>query len=57
MLNKIIKYSSLTLITICVAIMFWFITINFLLNCQTWDKDLWTEKSSCVTIPMVLGIK
>ena len=57
MLNKIVRYSSLTLVTFCVAIMFWFIAINFLLNCQTWDQDLWTKNSSCITVPMILGFE
>ena len=57
MLNKIVRYSSLTLVTFGVAILFWFVAINFLLNCQTWDQDLWTKNSSCITIPMILGFE
>lgn len=26
-----------------------FTTVNWLTNCQSWDRELWTSESSCVT--------
>lgn len=33
------------------------ILVNYLLNCQTWDRSLWTPSSSCVTPLELLGIE
>jgi hypothetical protein len=26
-----------------------FVLLNWLMNCQSWDEQYWTETSSCVT--------
>tara|TARA_Y100000114_G_scaffold81943_2_gene75641 strand:+ start:709 stop:879 length:171 start_codon:yes stop_codon:yes gene_type:complete len=41
---------------LAMAFLIVFVVINFMLNCQTWDQDLWTDTSSCVTLGQFLGV-
>ena len=34
-----------------------FLFINLVLGCESWDKDLWTENNSCVTVGMLLDFQ
>ncbi len=33
-----------------------FVILNMIMGCQTWDRTLWTETSSCVTFRDMIGI-
>ena len=34
-----------------------FLLINVVLGCESWNKDLWTERNSCITPGMLLDFK
>ncbi len=34
-----------------------FLFINLVLGCESWDRDLWTENNSCVTVGMLLDFQ
>ena len=34
-----------------------FLFINLVLGCESWDKDLWTENNSFVTVAMLLDFQ
>lgn len=38
-------------------LLFEFIVINSVLNCQTWDSTYWDETNSCLTIPQMFGLR
>jgi len=44
-------------ISFSVALFMVFLFINVVLGCETWNKDLWTEHNSCITIGMFLDFK
>lgn len=39
--------ASMTLVS-ALGLALGFITLNWLTNCQTWDREQWTSESSCV---------
>ena len=43
--------------SLSVALILVFIFVNMILGCESWDKDLWTENNSCVTVGMLLDFQ
>lgn len=56
-MNKIGNLALAILMGTAILLMFEFVLINFILGCETWDKDYWTEYNSCVTISHMLGLE
>jgi len=53
---KLIEFFVGLGMTVVISFLIVFIVINFMLNCQTWDQELWTATSSCVTLGQFLGV-
>lgn len=48
-MKKILKALAAGVMVVGFALTTSFITANWLTNCQSWDRELWTADSSCVT--------
>ena len=46
-----------TAMILVVSFFLCFVIINLFLDCKSWDKELWTAYSSCITPPEMLGVK
>ena len=44
-------------LSLSVAFILVFIFVNMILGCESWDRDLWTENNSCVTVGMLLDFQ
>jgi hypothetical protein len=54
---KLIEFFVGLGMTVVISFFIVFIMINFMLNCQTWDQELWTAASSCVTLGQFIGVE
>jgi len=44
------------LMSLVVAWFIVFLFVNMILGCESWNKDLWTENNSCLTLSQALFI-
>ena len=49
-MSKVTNFILAVLLSVGIGLLVGFILINWILGCETWDQELWTETSSCVTI-------
>ena len=49
-MSKVINFILAVLLSVGIGLLVGFILINWILGCETWDQELWTETNSCVTI-------
>ena len=52
---KVIEFVVGGVMALAMAFLIGFVAINFMLNCQTWDQELWTASSSCLTVGQLFG--
>ena len=57
MLRSIMDFLFKIAVCLVMIIVVETIVVNYLLNCQTWDRTLWTPTSSCITPLELLGIE
>ena len=56
-MKKLIEIFLGGTLSLSVALILVFIFVNMILGCESWDKDLWTENNSCVTVGMLLDFQ
>ena len=49
-MSKVTDFILAVLLSVGIGLLVGFILINWILGCETWDQELWTETNSCVTI-------
>ena len=49
-MSKVTNFILAVLLSVGIGLLVGFILINWILGCETWDQELWTETNSCVTI-------
>ena len=49
-MSRVINFILAVLLSVGIGLLVGFILINWILGCETWDQELWTETNSCVTI-------
>ena len=49
-MSKVTNFILAVLLSVGIGLLVGFILINWVLGCETWDQELWTETNSCVTI-------
>ena len=49
-MSKVTNFILAVLLSLGIGLLVGFILINWILGCETWDQELWTETNSCVTI-------
>ena len=47
---KVTNFILAVLLSVGIGFLVGFILINWILGCETWNQELWTETNSCVTI-------
>lgn len=53
MLSKTLQYIGASLLIVAVGFLFAFALINFMLGCESWDEQYWTEYNSCLTLTQI----
>lgn len=49
-MSKVTNFILAVLLSVGIGLLVGFILINWILGCETWNQELWTETNSCVTI-------
>jgi len=55
MVKQVLKAVGAGILLVTFSLMMLFTLINFMLNCQSWDEQYWTETSSCITPSQFIG--
>jgi len=55
MVKRVLKAVGVTIMVALFSLMMLFTLVNFMLNCQSWDEQYWTETSSCMTPSQFIG--
>jgi YbbR domain-containing protein len=55
-MNKFLNIFFVIMIMASFLALFEWTVINWLLGCETWNKDLWTYEHSCMTFGQMIGI-
>jgi hypothetical protein len=55
MVKQVLKAVGAGILLVTFSLMMLFTLINFMLNCQSWDEQYWTETSSCMTPSQFIG--
>ena len=54
--KKILLFLSEAFCAFLISFFLIFIIINWTLNCTTYDKSLWTNESSCISVAQLVEI-
>ena len=54
--KKILLFLSEALCAFLISFFLLFILINWAMNCTTYDKSLWTDSSSCISVTELIQI-
>tara|TARA_R110002012_G_scaffold2086_9_gene9999 strand:+ start:480 stop:662 length:183 start_codon:yes stop_codon:yes gene_type:complete len=53
---RLIEFIVGMFMTVFISFAVVFVVINMMMNCQTWEKELWNDYSSCVTVEQFMEV-
>lgn len=56
MFLRLSKFLGATAMILTVTWLLLFVAINFMLGCESWDEQYWTEYNSCIYPSQMLGL-